>query len=107
MQSECLLASFPARLFKEKSACLGKRLVCLIRMLSRYMSYYVCLIHRLLNKSNEMMLEFRALAERVRVRQEKLEKQEQALEDVSHVTHSETCHCVVVQYSQLSLPVYE
>ncbi len=36
------------------------------------------IIHRLLNKSNEMMLEFRALAERVRVCQERLEKQEQA-----------------------------
>ncbi len=48
------------------------------------------IIRRLLNKSNEMMLEFRALAERVRVCQERLEKQEQALEDVSHVIHSET-----------------
>ena len=37
------------------------------------------------------MLEFRVLAERVRVCQERLEKQEQALEDVSHVIHSETC----------------
>ncbi len=37
------------------------------------------------------MLEFRALAERVRVCQERLEKQEQALGDVSHVIHSETC----------------
>ncbi len=45
-------------------------------------------IHRLLNKSNETMLEFRALAERVRVCQERLEKQEQALEDVSHVIHT-------------------
>ncbi len=64
-------------------------------MLSRYMSYYVHLIRRLLNKSNEMMLEFRALAERVRVCQERLEKQEQALEDVSHVMHSETCGCAI------------
>ncbi len=64
-------------------------------MLSRYMSYYVHLIRRLLNKSNEMMLEFRALAQRVRVCQERLEKQEQALEDVSHVTHSETCGCAI------------
>ena len=59
------------------------------------MSYYIHLICRLLNKSNEMMLEFRALAERVRVCQERLEKQEQALEDVSHVTHSETCGCAI------------
>ncbi len=45
----------------------------------------ILFIHMLLNKSNETMLEFRALAERVRVCQERLEKQEQALEDVSHV----------------------
>ncbi len=48
------------------------------------------------------MLEFRALAERVRVCQERLEKQEQALEDVSHVIHSE-----IIPPSQSKLWFYE
>ena len=57
-----------------------------------------------------MMLEFRALAERVRVCQERLEKQEQALEDVSHVIYTVkpvvlciintgSCFCQVFQHT--------
>ncbi len=68
-------------------------------------------IHRLLNKSNEMMLEFRALAERVRVCQERLEKQEQALEDTcescdTYMYIVKPVVCVVTLYKYLQPAIF-
>ena len=51
---------------------------------------YLLLLHRVLGKPNDMISELRSLSERVRECQQRLQQQEQALEDVS------IYHCITV-----------